>query len=262
MIADLAFDPAGTISNGARLERAAFRVRSRLPASAACLVANGVRETLQRLLGLNRDVRVSEPVVPDERRKTVLFARAIVYRVGGSAADAFLVLRIADALGLTGIAFGETDRTARDRLSAIELATLDRIAHALATQCGALCGTAGPARREPADRAQRESTTYFEVHCAGAPAFGIGFALAAEPSIPPGPPLVLDGLLDVGLHAGVELARGTIDLGRLGAMVPGDVIPLDTALDEPGSLLLEDLRLAAVACGDEDGRRAVRVCAA
>jgi hypothetical protein len=234
---------------------AAFRLRSRLPASAVCLVANGVRETLQRMLGWNADVRAGEPTVPDAAAKALLFDRALVYRVGGSLTDVFIVLRSRDALRLAGLAFGEGEPAARDRLSAIEVAALDRVAAGLAAQCGALCGTVGAVRRERSDRNVRACTTYFDVR-GGEPTLAIGFALAREPIAPPGPGLTIERLLDVGLRATVELARGRIDLERLGTLREGDLLELETGLDEPGALVVAGVPMAGVACGELGGRRA------
>ena len=96
MIAALAFSPPRLV--GTRLIRdVSFVPRSTLPLSAACLVANGVRETLSRLLATELEVDLSEPAMPGSAERRVLLAGATILRVRGRLCDGFVIVRPADA---------------------------------------------------------------------------------------------------------------------------------------------------------------------
>ena len=126
MIALLTFG-AARFAGGRAVRDATFEARSTLPLSAACLVANGVREALARSLARDIDVELLEPSLPNAAQRRVLLADAIVYRVRGRICDGFVIVRGADARRLVALAFGESERPEHDALSEIERATLERI---------------------------------------------------------------------------------------------------------------------------------------
>ena len=111
-----------TVTTGAkRLRRARFEARSSLPISAACVVANGVRETLGSLLGEAVALRLFEPSIPAPQAWPTILRDARLYRLRGNVADAAIVLRTPDAVALAAALFGESRVAGPDRaLSPIE----------------------------------------------------------------------------------------------------------------------------------------------
>ncbi|HEY6325785.1 MAG TPA: hypothetical protein VIW73_04615, partial [Candidatus Cybelea sp.] len=105
----LGFAPASRnrCDSGKRVRETRFERRSSLPASAACVVANGIRETLTALLGSPVTLRLFEPVMPDPDAWDAIARDATMYRVRGSVADAAIVLRAADAIAFASAVFGE-----------------------------------------------------------------------------------------------------------------------------------------------------------
>src|ERR1700734_1263613 len=127
--------------SGRRLKRARFEARSALPISAACVVANGVRETLSSLLGVPVAMRLFAPSIPSPHAWQAILDNARLYRVRGNVADAAIVLRAADANGLSAALFGESGNGAAQRsLSPIECDVLDRMVASIAANLGAVCG--------------------------------------------------------------------------------------------------------------------------
>ena len=76
-----------------RIRKPVFGPRSALPPSAACVVANGVRETLTSILSSPVEMRVFEPSIPTAPAWPAIVKDAVLYRVRGSIADAAIVLR-------------------------------------------------------------------------------------------------------------------------------------------------------------------------
>jgi hypothetical protein len=256
MIAALAFGPAAPAPGGRWVRAARFAPRSTLPLSAACLVANGVREQLSRLLAAELDVELLEPAIPGPSERRLLVAGATIVRVRGRKTDAFVIVRPADARRLVAVAFGENERSEGDTLSAIERATLERIASSLVPLCNALCGTLGPVTRETSDRAACDVTTYFEVRTTGPLRITIGFALSRDPAEEVCGPLELGDLADVELGLRVEVAAGNLGVPAFSRIAPGATIRFDTRLGESGVLRCGDIALGGVTCGVVNGRNA------
>jgi len=63
----LGFEPLATVIDGRRIRKMRFESRSALPISAACVVANGVRELLGELIGAALSLRLLVPLLPDVR---------------------------------------------------------------------------------------------------------------------------------------------------------------------------------------------------
>ncbi len=257
MIAALTFGPPRAIA-GHDVRDIAFAPRSSLPLSAACLVANGVREALSRLLATDLDVDLTEPAMPSAEHRRVLVAGATIVRVRGRLCDGYVVIRPADARRLVSLAFGEDERAEDDTLSEIERATLERIVYALVPLCNSLCGTLGPAARETSDRAASDLATYFEVRTTGSARIAIGFALGSDPAEPLSERITLDDLAEVELQGIVEFARGTLSVPAFSRLAPGATVELDTPLSAPGVLRFGEVSFARGICGASDGRSVVR----
>jgi flagellar motor switch/type III secretory pathway protein FliN len=255
VIAALTFGPP-QLAGARALRRIAFAPRSTLPLSAACLVANGVRETLSRLLAAELEVDLIEPAMPGPSERRVLLEGATIVRVRGRLCDGFIILRPADAQRLAALAFGEDERSERAPLSDIESTTLDRIASALVPLCNTLCGTLGPVTRELAERAACDLTTYFEVRTTGSVRVALGFGLDRDPAEEIGERITLDDLADVELEGSVEFARGTLGVPAFSRLACGVTLALDTLLGGPGTLRFGDVRFARGDCGVVSGRNA------
>lgn len=258
MIAALAFGPP-RIHDGRALREISFAPRSTLPLSAACLVANGVRETLSRLLATELDVDLTEPAIPDAQQRRLLLDEATIVRVRGRLCDGFVIVRVADARRLVALAFGEPERPERAALSDIERATLERILYALVPHCNSLCGTLGPAVLETVERAGCDLATYFEVRTTGSVRFALGFALSRDPAEEVAERLTLDDLAEVELEGVVEFASGTLPVPAFSRLGRGATIVLDTPLGAVGTLRFGSVVFARGVPGAIDGRTAISV---
>jgi hypothetical protein len=246
---------------GGRLLRPAFfALRSTLPLSAASVVANGVRESLGRLLGRECEVELLEPVVPGSDERRVLASGALVRRVRGRRADGFVILRAADAAKLAGLAFGEPDRPLTAPLSELERETLDRMLAVLVPLCASLCGTLGPVERAAGDVAA-EIASYFEVRTLGSPRIAVGFGLSVDPPEEAGAPLTLADLGEVEVSGSVRFAIGALPVPRFARLACGAVLPLETQLDAPALLCVGGIPLARGDAGSSGGSRAFAVSA-
>jgi flagellar motor switch protein FliM len=256
VIAALAFGPPRKIA-GRIVREISFAPRSSLPLSAACLVANGVREALSRLLATEIDVDLTGPRMPSESERRLFVAGATIVRVRGRLCDGFVVVRPADARKLVALAFGEEGRSEREPLSEIEGATLERILHALVPLCNTLCGTLGPTARETSERAARDLTTYFEIRTTGTPRIALGFAISRDPAEEVSERITLDDLAAVEIAGTVEFARGTLSVPAFSRLAPGVTLLLDTPLGANGVLRFGDVAFARGSCGASDGRSAI-----
>jgi len=250
----LSFEPAGY---GGRVRAARFERRSLLPLSAACLVANGVRESLGALLGSALTVSLLEPVVPSNDAWSAIGADAVAFRVRGDRADAAIVLGFADASALAAAAFGERTMPTRAlaQLSEIEREVVERAVAALAPSIGAICGTGD--RRAP----ERLSgiagfATYFELVVQGALSARIGIALSREAEPEPAAGLDLDALAAVRLRVRAALGLGSISAGEAAALAAGAIVPIPSTGALGGRLHVGGRTLALGTCGVLGGRYA------
>jgi hypothetical protein len=256
MIAALHFDRPTRIADGRTIREPSFARRSTLPLSAACLVANGVRERLSQLLAADLDVELIPPAIPEARERRVLVDGASIVRVRGRLCDAFVIIRPADASRLAAVAFGESERSDRAALSHIERATLERIAANLVPLCNTLCGTLGPSMRETIDRAVCDIVTYFEVRTTGAVRIAVGFALSADPPEDVTDRLTIDDLGAIELVGRVVVATGAIGVPAFSRIAVGATLALETALGASGAFCFGDVTYARVTCGVAGGRHA------
>jgi flagellar motor switch/type III secretory pathway protein FliN len=228
--------------------------RSLLPVSAACLVANGVREALGAVLGTSLVVRLLEPALPDAAAWSAIARDAQLYCVRGAAADAAFVLRSPDALALAMSAFGEAPGVQRE-LSAVEQTVLVR---ALSTAAGALAAVCG---REisPLERIDdiRGFVSYFELILERPSRLRLGIALSREPAAPAAATIRLDDLLDVPLEVRAQCAAGAIAADAFLALRAGTELRLQTRVGDLGVLKLGDAVIARGECGALHGRSAI-----
>ncbi len=242
-----------------RIREARFEARSSLPASAACVVANGVRETLSSLLGGPVAVRLLEPSVPGPEVWRVILQDARLYRVRGKVADAAVILRPSDAVALAATLFGESHAgiAAQRTLSPIECDVLDRMVGAIAANLAAVCGAReGNCTERVASI--RGFVTYFEllVEPAGA---GIGIALSRDPSPEAGAPLDVAHLAGVKLTALASLDAGSIEVAGIARLAVGAIVPLAPADLHRCTLVVHGHRFARGSCGVRNDRYAFHV---
>lgn len=247
MITMLAFEHTGELCLGRRVRRVRFVRRSSLAVSAACVVANGVRETLSSLFGTRVNVRLLQPVIPDPAAWALILADVILYRVRGPLCDAAVILRNSDALGIVGAVFGERAQGLRP-LSPIEDEVLTRALRSLATTLSPVCGSA---EQFIVDRsvARGGFTTYFELLLSGPLEAKIGVALARDPIPASQIGLRLDDLLDVELELRAEFASGEIEAAQLLVLQPEMTLRMKTKVGAPAMLKLQGRIVARGECG-------------
>lgn len=242
----LGFARHGEVVDGRRVRRPLFEPRSSLPVSAACVVANGVRETLSALLATASSVRLLEPVIPCEQAWAAIGADAQLYGMRGPLGDAALILRTRDALALAAAAFGEPPGDGRE-LSALERDVVSRALAALGACLSSVCGRdAAPFERVPD---VRRYVTYFEVLVERPVQLRLGVALSRDPVVRGSGRLGLDDLMDVEIELAVEFARGAIDAAEFLDVHSGVNVPLQTRIGEPALLTASGRILAQGECG-------------
>jgi flagellar motor switch protein FliM len=242
-----------------RIRKASFGPRSGLPASAACVVANGVRETLNSLLDVPVRMRIFEPAIPAAAAWPAIAGGALLYRVRTNASDAAIVLRSADALALVTALFGERPAAHPDRaLSPIERDVLDRTVKALSAHLGSVCGS-----RE-IHSVERVGTidgfaTYFELALEEPVAARIGIALSHDPSPEPRLRIEIAHLAAVPVTARVMLDLGPVPSGLIARLRAGTLLPVGPADLHHCTLDAYGRSLARGACGASNGRYALSV---
>ncbi|MBV8117015.1 MAG: FliM/FliN family flagellar motor switch protein [Candidatus Eremiobacteraeota bacterium] len=253
----LSFENRATVQGGKAVRRARFEERSAVPLSAACLVANGVRETLANALGTAVSIEVLEPIVPDAATWSAIAAGARVLTVPGPTADVSFVLRPSDALALAGAAFSEGMAEQRS-LSPLEEAVVLRTLRAIAGCLGPVTGGRETTLLEaPTD--VRQCSSYFELLFERPVRARLGVALSREPQAQPAPSITLRALEQIRVVLDVDFARGSITGAQLLALQPGDVIALDSPIDATAVVRLGRRMVCRGQSGAVAGRRAVVV---
>lgn len=239
-----------------RIRHGWFETRSSLPTSAACVVANGVRETLASVLGIPVTVRLFEPVIPDPPAWRVIAQNATLYRVRANIADAAIILRPSDAIALVGAVFGEPVSQAREQLtlSPIEVEVSDRIAGAIAANLRAVCGIGDGSSRVERVAEIRGFVTFFELMLEKPVEARIGIALSREPSPEPRSCLELNHLARVRLAAVASLDIGTIQVAEVASLAAGTVIPIRASGLRRAVLASHGQPLLHGRCGVRNGR--------
>ncbi len=244
----LAFEPDAYAVHGRRVRAGRFVERSLLPVSAACLVANGVREALAGAIACDVEVRLLAPVVPSSSAWRAIADRSTIVVVHGASGDAALVLHEIDAAKLAAAVFGETVVSARE-LSHIERRVVERLVTVLAGALSPVCGVTAAAAG-PGDGALLAGfAVYFEVLVEQPVSARIGIALAADAAPARGPSLQIEDLLPCELELRVRSEAPPISIAELAALELGSVVPMTGTTAFAGSLLLAGREIARGECG-------------
>jgi flagellar motor switch/type III secretory pathway protein FliN len=255
MIADAVFGPPG---NGVRTLR--FVARPSIPIEAACLVANGIRETLRELFGESCELALGEPAAIDREAWQLLARDALLFLTRGRQTDIVLVIPSYDARRLVLRAFGEGEPLPDGACSALELHAIERIAARCAASFEPLCAERTATSRAVVAAEIPPCVAYFDLRVHAPLALTLGIAIVRD--LPdPGPsgrlsPRALDR---VGVPLRVILGEGTIGAGALLALRPGALVPLRTSLDEPARLVAGARTVALGVAGTRGARAAFAV---
>lgn len=250
MIADLDFERAD--ASGVR--RARFVPRAGIPLGAACLVANGIRETLRELFGERCELAIGEPAAIGPQAWKALSGDAYCFLTCGRQTDIVLVVPAPDARAMVQRAFGETEVLGAHALSALEIHALERIAGRCATAFDPLYAERRSASQRIAPAALPACVAFFDVRVTAPVPIEIGIGIVRD--LPdPGPvgafaPALLAG---VPLELRVEFASGSIDARTLLSLAPGDVIALATQVGTPAGLKIADTYIASGTGGISGG---------
>jgi flagellar motor switch protein FliM len=235
-----------------------FERRSALPVSAACVVANGVRETLGALLATPVSLRLLAPVIPNAAAWNAICTGAQIVGVRGSACDAAFVVRAEDALTLASGAFGEEAGQPRT-LSTVEQEVLMRALRGISGALAPICGR----DVSPLERIDdiHGYVTYFELLVERPVWARIGVALSREPVARASDTLRVEDLLHVPLEISVQFAAGTLSAAAFMNLHVGDGVAMKTRVGEPGLLKAGGTVLARGQCGALHERSAIIVTA-
>ncbi len=256
MIADLVFGRA----DAAGVRPARFVPRASIPIAAACLVANGLRETLHELLGERCELTIGEPAAIGRDAWELLSADAHCFLTCGRQTDIVFVVPPHDARALVLRAFGEGELAGAPALSALELHAVERIAARCASAFDPLCVERRGASQRLAPGAVPACVAFFDVRVQLPIPIAIGIGIVRD--LPdPGPagtfrPALLGA---VPLDVRVELGRGTIDVARLLRLRPGDVVPLETQVGAASALKIGERSFASGTAGVVGGRYCLEV---
>ena len=242
MIGDASFGPP---ARGVR--RLRFVPRAAVPVEAACIVANGIRETLRELLGERCELVLGEPVALGAQAWPLLAREALLFLTRGRRTDVVLVLPRRDARRLVLRAFGEGDgapELTEHACSALELHALERIAARCAAAFEPLCAACEGPRAVRPDEIPA-CTAYFDLRVHEPLALSIGIGIVRDPPAPrPAGALSPSALGSVTVEARAVFAEGTLDAASFVKIRPGDVLKLDTKVGSAASLNLGQRRLA------------------
>jgi hypothetical protein len=224
----LALSRSSNDAGGRRVREVCFEDRSSLPASAACVVASGARETLGALLASPVNLRLFEPVLPSPDGWRAILDGAMLYRYRGTVADAAIVLRPRDALALARAAFGEVggeDPSSDLSLSPLESDVLARVSGAIGASLAAVCG---PREGAAVERVAEIGayTTFFELLLDRPVRASIGVAVSREPAPEPRGTLDLTDLEHIPLSVEVCMDLGTFPASAVMALRPGSLLPV------------------------------------
>ncbi|HZO93327.1 MAG TPA: FliM/FliN family flagellar motor switch protein [Candidatus Baltobacteraceae bacterium] len=255
MIADATFGPRRS-----RVRRLRFVPRSSIPLSAACLVANGIRETLRELLGEPCEIVLGEPARIGAEAWRLLAADALLYLTRGRQTDVVIVLPRADARRLVLRAFGEGESLPEGACSALELHALERIAARCAAACDPLCAERHGGSRPVQPHEAPPCVAYVDLRVRAPVPLTLGIAIARDlPDPGPAGALAPAALDPVPLEARAVFAEGTMDAAAIVALRPGDVVKLATKVGAPAHLTVAAQPVARGTAGAAGGRAAFLV---
>lgn len=235
-----------------------FEPRSAFPVAAACLVANGIRETLTSVYDSPVELRLFEPAVPSQDGWRAVTGGARLYRIAGTRSDAALVIRPMDGVALASAAFGETSTAARE-LSTVESTVLERIVAALAAHfvsiCGAQAGALVPERVHAIDG----FLSYFELIVERPVRAAIGVALARQPAPETHGSLCVEDLLEVEVELRVQTEGAIVPAGELAALEVGTIVPITVSTGLTAVATVAGRPLARGECGVRANRVALAI---
>ena len=244
MIADASFGPGG---GGVRALR--FVRRASVPLETACVVANGIRETLRELLG-ECELVLGEPAALGPQAWALLARDALLFLTRGRATDVVIVLPQRDARRLVLRAFGEGDDLPDGACSALEMHALERIAGRCAAAFEPLCRGRGEGPRAVRASEVPACSAYFDLRVRAPLPLTLGIGIVRD--LPePGPaalfaPRALD---EVSVDLRAVFAEGILDAAEFVELRPGSVVKLGTKVGAPASLKLGAGRLATGVAG-------------
>ncbi|MDQ2866222.1 MAG: FliM/FliN family flagellar motor switch protein [Candidatus Eremiobacteraeota bacterium] len=253
----LTFAPDYERSDSRTIRAARFEERSLFPISAACLVANAVREALGALYGTPLQVRLFEPAIPSPDAWRAIVCDALIYRLHGIANDAMIAIRRSDAVALAAHAFGESDGGVRT-LSAMERQVFDRAVAAIALGCASACG-AGAEARPQAVASAAGFVTYFELQIERPLRARVGIGLIRDSQPEARGALRLDDLLDVRIEVALRVQSASMNACDIALLEPGAVVPMTEERAVRGTVLLAGTAVAVGECGVRDGRYAITI---
>lgn len=234
-----------------RVRRLRFTPRASIPVEAACVVANGIRETLRELLGERCELVLGEPAALGAQAWALLARDALLFLTRGRRTDIVLVLPLRDARRLVLRAFGEgedagTPPDLPDRAcSALELHALERIAARCAAAFDPLCAERRESARAVRAHEVPACAAYFDlrVHAPLALTLGIGIVRDVPDPSPAGM-LAASALDSVTVEARAVFAEGTLDAASFVRLRPGQIVKLETKVGALASLNCGSRRLA------------------
>lgn len=258
MIADASF---GAPVRGVRAMR--FAARASIPIEAACLVANGMRETLRQVFGASCEIAVGEPAALGPGAWSSIARDAHLFLTRGRQTDIVLVVSRRDARRLLLRAFGEPDaagsepEAAAGPCSTLELQAIERIAARCAAAFEPLCAERQAAPRPVAMDEVRACVAYVDVRVQAPVAVTLGIGIMRElPDPGPSGSLATSALERVRVETRVVFAEGTLSAASFLALRPGDVVELATKVGGPASLNVAGRRLASGVAGVVASHRA------
>ena len=235
-----------------------FESRTAFPVAAACIVANGVRETLAALLQTPIELRLLEPAVPSKNGWRAILEGARLYLIQGTRAQAAIVLRPDACIALATTAFGE-DAGATRPLSAVETTVLDRIVGALAGNFAAVCGGRSEGLfAEPVESIEG-LLTYFELALSLPVSASIGIALASQHQPECSGGLRLEDLFDMEIEVCVRTEGAVVPAGELAAVEPGEIVPITVSTGLTAVATVAGRPLARGECGVRGNRFALAI---
>ncbi len=248
MMPVLRFGGPASVTHGRLVRPATFERRSRLPISAACVVANTVREILTTILERPVNVVLCEPVIPSAQAWPVLIDGAAIFRARGRLADGAFIVRPTDAVALTSGIFREEGEVRTRALSTIEADVLQRAMASLGKALGSVCGLSDECA---VTRCTELSgyCTYFELLFDAPFQAALGVALSRDPAEQISQTLDCSHLLDAEVHVAAEFASGSIAAETLLDMKPGTILRMDTNLSGGAMLTVGGAAVYQGECG-------------
>ncbi|HET9028639.1 MAG TPA: hypothetical protein VFN49_00550 [Candidatus Aquilonibacter sp.] len=241
------------------MREARFEDRSLFPVAAACLVANGVRDSLSGLLRASVDLRLLPPAIPAPAAWTAIASGATIFHLGGARLDVALIFGPAAATAITAAAFGEVSSPQARTLSKLEDRVLERVARGLVPSLAGICGPdVHGARLERLD-ALRGYATFFELAVEQPFRARIGVALSRDQQPECVPALDLEDLGDVELELRVTTDGVLLPASGLAAIEIGAIMPITGRAGLSGVVSVAGRRIAGGECGVRGNRLAMAI---